>query len=380
MGAAINLEDIRRIARRRVPRAVFDFVDGGAEDERSLDWNRRAFNEVRFRPRVLVDVSERDLRTTVFGQELALPVVLAPAGLARLVHTEGEVAAVRAAGAAGTAFALSTASSCTIEDVGAAATGPWWFQLYLWQSREVVAGLMDRAWESGARVLVLTADVPIVGQRERDLRNGMTIPPRITPRNVVDASWRVRWVRDLLLRRPITFENFLGATAAGDSATALGTYVNRDMINPAASWEDLDWVREHWKGKLVVKGILTAEDAREAIDRGADGVIVSNHGGRQLDGAPGTLEVLPEVVEAVGGRTEVLLDGGVQRGTDVIKAVAMGARAVCVGRPWFYGLAAGGEAGVRKVLELLHDEMDRSMALLGRPTIADLDASVVAGR
>lgn len=380
MARQLTLEDVRRTARRRVPRAIFEFVDGGAEDERTLDWNRRAFEQLVFRPRVLVDVAERDLSVTVLGERWALPVGMAPAGLARLVHPDGEVAAARAATRLGTAFALSTASSATLEAV-AAAGGNRWFQLYLWRDRQVVGSLLDRAQAAGYRVLCLTVDVPIVGQRERDLRNGMTIPPRITPANVIEAARRVRWVRNLLLTRPITFENFLGVEGAkNDSATALGTFVNQRMINPSATWEDLAWIRERWEGPLAVKGILTDEDARRAVDHGAQAVIVSNHGGRQLDGAPAAIEALPEVVAAVGEHAEVLLDGGIRRGTDVVKALALGARAVMAGRPWFYGLAAGGEEGVVATYELLRAEIDRTLALLGRPRAAELDRSVVAYR
>lgn len=381
MARMLTVADVRRRAKRRLPRAIFDFVDGGAEDERTLRWNQTGFADLEFRPRVLVDVSRRDQATTVLGQHVALPILLGPAGLARLVHPQGEVAAARAAGRAGTAFGLSTGSSTTIEDVAAAADGPLWFQLYLWRDREVIEGLMSRAEASGYDVLCLTVDVPMVGQRERDLRNGMRIPPRITVSSALDAARRIRWVRDFLLQRSITFENFLGIEgAASDSATDLGSFVNRDMVNPAASWEDLAWVRDRWPGKLVVKGILTDEDARRAVDTGADGVVVSNHGGRQLDSAPATISVLPEIADAVGDRAEVFLDGGVRRGSDVVKAVALGARAVLLGRPWFYGLAADGEAGVLSVLEILKAEVDRTLALVGRPTLADLDPTVVRRR
>jgi L-lactate dehydrogenase (cytochrome) len=326
-------------------------------------------------------VSSRDLSTTVLGHRVQLPVLLSPAGLARLVHSDGEVAAARAAGAAGTVMALSTGSSCTIEDVAEAASGPLWFQLYLWRDRDVVAGLVERAREAGYHGLCLTVDVPIVGQRERDLRNGMTLPPKLGPRNIVDAAWRVPWWWAFLRGREITFENFLGVEGAqNDSAAALGSFVNKKMINPSATWDELGWLKELWPGPLIVKGVLTGDDARRAVDLGADAVVVSNHGGRQLDHAPPTARALTEVVAAVGDGHEVFVDGGIRRGTDVVKALALGARAVMVGRPWFWGLAVGGSAGVEHVLRILHGEIDRALALVGCARVEDLDASFVQNR
>lgn len=375
----VSIDEVHRAARMRLPRPVYEFVAGGAETESTVKRNRAAWMGYTFRPRTLVDVAERDLSTTVLGQPVSMPLLLAPAGLARLVHPDGEVAAAAAAGAAGTVMALSTGSSCTIEDVARAASGPLWFQLYLWRDRDVVAGLVARAATAGYHALCLTVDVPIVGQRERDLRNGMTIPPRLTPANVVDASWRVPWWWGFLRGREITFENFLGVESAqNDSAAALGAFVNKQMIDPSVTWDELPWLRELWPGPLVVKGILTAEDARRAIDLGAEAVVVSNHGGRQLDGAPATATVLSEVVEAVGDRAEVYVDGGIRRGTDVVRAVALGARAAMVGRPWFWGLAVGGEGGVARVLDIFRTEIDRALALLGASSVRDLDRSFLA--
>jgi L-lactate dehydrogenase (cytochrome) len=374
--AMISVDDVHRAARLRLPRPVYEFVAGGAETESSVRRNRSAWGAMTFRPHTLVDVADRDLSTTVLGRPVAMPLLLAPAGLARLVHPDGELAAAAAAGEAGTVMALSTGSSCTIEDVAAAASGPLWFQLYLWRDRDVVAGLVQRAAASGYHALCLTVDVPIVGQRERDLRNGMTIPPRLTVRNLLDASWRVPWWKGFLGGREVTFENFLGVEGAqNDSAAALGAFVNKQMIDPSVTWDELPWLRELWPGPLVVKGILTAEDARRAVDGGAEGVVVSNHGGRQLDGAPATAAVLAEVVDAIGDRAEVYVDGGIRRGTDVVRALAIGARAAMVGRPWFWGLAAGGEAGVARVLEIFRTEIDRTLALLGVSRVAELDRS-----
>ena len=368
----VTVEDVRARARRRLPRMVFEFVDGGAGDEVTLRANRSAFERWTFRPRMLVDVSERDQRVTVLGEELSLPVIFSPAGLLKLAHREGELGAARAAAAAGTVFTLSTGSSYTIEQVAEAASGPQWFQLYLWSDRSVIEGLVERAKAAGYRALCLTVDVPVVSRRERDIRNGMRIPPRPTAANALDTLRRPDWLLGYLRDRDITFANFT-ELGLGTSATALGTFTNTKMVNPGQSWEDLDWLRELWSGPLLVKGVLTGDDARQAVDRGADAVVVSNHGGRQLDGAPGALAALPEVVAAVGDRTEVLLDGGVRRGADVVKAVALGARAVMMGRPYVYGLGAGGGTGALRVLQILRQEIDHVLALIGCARVIDLD-------
>lgn len=373
----VSVEDVRQRARTRLPRMVFDFVDGGAEDEETVRANRAAFSHLALRSRVLAGVAQRQLSTTVAGQELDLPVILSPAGLLRLVHHEGELAAARAAGAAGTVFTLSTGSSCTIEDVAAAATGPLWFQLYLWKDRQVIESLLARAQAAGYAALVLTVDVPVVGQRDRDLRNGMTLPPRPTPRNVVDMARRWRWLSGFLLGDELTFANFTG-TGRGDSASALGAFVNREMIDPGQSWTDLEWLRQQWTGPILVKGIVAAEDARRAVDCGVDGIVVSNHGGRQLDAMVGSLAALPAVVDAVGSGVDVVLDGGIRRGTDIVKALCLGARAVMVGRPYVYGLAAGGATGALRVLRILRDELDRALTLLGCASVQDLDRSYLA--
>jgi isopentenyl diphosphate isomerase/L-lactate dehydrogenase-like FMN-dependent dehydrogenase len=372
-----EVDDLRRAARRRVPRMIADFVDGGADGEWTVGENRNGFDGVTFRPRQLVDVSERDQSVDVFGDRLALPVMLAPAGLARLVHRRGELAAARAAAGAGTLFCASIASSFTLEDIAAASPAASWFQLYLWKDRSVVSALVERAQRTGYRTLCLTVDVPIVGKRIRDLRNGLTLPPRIRLRTAFDTLRRPRWLAGLARGPKITFSNLVGLTAS-DAAVALATYVNTELINPAASWQDLEWLRDLWEGPIVVKGVLGAADARRAVEAGADGVVVSNHGGRQLDGAPATIRVLPDVVAAVGDSAVVFLDGGVRRGADVVKAVALGARAVLVGRPWFWGLAADGERGVSRMLELFSEEIDRTLALIGRPSLADVDSSAVA--
>jgi isopentenyl diphosphate isomerase/L-lactate dehydrogenase-like FMN-dependent dehydrogenase len=363
-------DDVRRAAGRRLPRAVFEFVDGGAGGEVTLRANRAAFERVRFDPRFLVDVAERETATTVLGERVAFPVLLAPAGLARLVHPEGELAVARAAGEAGTIFCVSTASSCSLEQIADVATGPLWFQLYLWRSAQVVDGLVDRARAAGYHALVLTIDVPVVGNRERDTRNGVSLRPRIDRRAVLDGARRPRWSYRWFRGPAVTFANLVDVVPGG--VAEIAAFVDRELGAASATWDDLDRLRRRWDGPLVVKGILSVEDAQEAVRRGADAVYVSNHGGRQLDGSPATLDVLPRVAEAVGGEVEVLLDGGVRRGEDAVKARALGARAVLVGRPWFHALAAGGEEVVARQLDLLRADVDRTLALVGVGRLDDV--------
>jgi L-lactate dehydrogenase (cytochrome) len=374
---ALTIDDLRRLARRRLPRAVFDFVEGGAGDERTVARNRAAFERLLFRPRALVDVSKRDQATVVLGERVATPVLVSPTGMAGLCWPKGEVAAARGAQDAGTIYTLSTHSSCSIEEVAAGAAGPLWFQLYVWQNRDLTRSFVDRARAAGYRALVLTVDVPIISRRERDIRNGFTIPPRITVRNALDTLRRVGWMRRVLLGPRLTLANLVGAPGAPRTdIVTLGGVANR-QVDPSVAWADLAWFRSLWHGPLVLKGVLTAADARRAVDHGVDGLIVSNHGGRQLDGTPASIEALPEIADAVGDRIEVLLDGGVRRGADVVRALALGARAVMVGRPYLYGLAAGGQAGVRRALRILAGEVDHTLALVGVPRAGDLDPTVV---
>ena len=374
---AINIDDLRRRARRRLPRAVFDFVDGGAEDETTLRANRRGFQQLTFRPRALVDVSQRDQATTILGQPVDSPLVIAPTGLPGLLWPRAEAALARGAARRGIIYTTSTHASMTVEDVAASTTGPLWFQLYVLKDRDLIGRLIERAKAAGYRALVVTTDVPILGQRERDLRNGATIPPKITVRNVVDTVQRLGWMRRVLLGPPITFKNFVGTSAsAGDDPVSLWSYISKQH-DPSVTWDDLAWFRSLWSGPIAIKGIMTGEDARRAVDHGMDAIIVSNHGGRQLDSLPAAIEVLSEVVDAVDDRAEVILDGGVRRGTDVVKAVALGARACMIGRPTLYGLAAGGQPGVERAIEILQLEIDRTLGLLGRPCLADLDRSAV---
>jgi L-lactate dehydrogenase (cytochrome) len=369
--------DFRRIARRRVPTMVFDFVDGGADGELTLDANRRAFEQIVFEPRWMSDVSRIDLTTTVLGEQLSMPYLLAPAGLASVVHKDGELAVARAAAKANTIFCISTGSTYSLEEIAAAApTAKLWFQLYLWKSEEVVSGLIQRAKATGCRALVLTIDVPAVGKRERDLTNGMSLPPRIRPSNILDAAWRVRWLSHFITGNEITFGNLRGI-AAGDDASTVGEYTSRELVDPSVTWERLDWLRRQWDGPLVIKGVLSVNDALECVRRGADAVYVSNHGGRQLDSVSGAASALPAIVDAVNGRAEIFVDGGVRRGEDVVKARALGATAALSGRPWFFALAADGQDGVERMLDIMRADISRTLSLLGVPRFSDVNRSAI---
>jgi isopentenyl diphosphate isomerase/L-lactate dehydrogenase-like FMN-dependent dehydrogenase len=378
--SAVNIADLRELARRRLPRVVFDYVDGGAEDEVTLRENARAFASVAFRPRQCVPVRECELSTTVLGEKLAIPAVLAPVGYSRMFHPDGECGAAREAGRAGTAYTLSTISGHRLEDVKASTTGPAWFQLYLVGGREAAENVIERAQKAGFSRLVVTVDTPVAGLRERDYRNGMTqlvggnlwdsIP--FLPELLTHTGWLVSFLRDGgVPELPNIVIPGKGAMPLTDVASALS--------QTAVTWSDFDWIRRLWKGPIIVKGILTGDDARKAVDRGAAAVVVSNHGGRQLDYAPATLRALPEIVAAVGGHTEVLMDGGIRRGSDIIKALCLGARAVLLGRAYAYGLAAAGEAGVARAIQIIRADLDRTLKLLGCASIADLDASYLAG-
>jgi isopentenyl diphosphate isomerase/L-lactate dehydrogenase-like FMN-dependent dehydrogenase len=374
----VCVEDFRPLARRRLPKAVFDYLDGGAEGEVTLRENRRAFEEVTFRPRHAVAVPECDLRTRVLGVELALPVLLAPVGYSRLMHPGGEVAAARAAGAAGTAYILSTISGHRLEDVKAASRGPVCYQLYLMGGRGAAEAAIERARAAGCHALVVTIDTAVSGLRERDFRNGMKelisggplakIP--YLPQVLSRPGWLIQFLLDGgLPALPNVVIPGQGPMPLIDVAAALAC--------STVTWEDLRWIRKLWPGPMVIKGVLTGDDARRSVDEGAAAIVVSNHGGRQLDYLPATLRVLPEVVAAVNGQAEVLMDGGVRRGTDVVKALCLGARAVLCGRAYAYGLAAAGEAGVTRALEILRVDLDRTLKLLGCPSVSALNRSYI---
>jgi L-lactate dehydrogenase (cytochrome) len=366
-------DDVRKLARRRLPRGVLEFVEGGAGGEVTVRENVAAFARRTFDPRWLTDVSERDTSTTVLGVPVSMPLLLAPAGLARLAHPDGgELDAARAAASAGTVFCVSIASSHSLEEIRAVSEGPLWLQLYLWKSEEVLRRLVDRARAAGYAALILTIDVPVVGNRERDLRNGVGLPPPIRLDTVLDALRHPRWARAYLRTPAIAMANLAGIVPDGVGSVA--EYVDRELTDQRATWERVGRLRRLWDGPLVVKGVLSARDALEAVRNGADAVYVSNHGGRQLDSSPATLDVLPEVAEAVGDRAEVLLDGGVRRGEDVVKARALGARACLVGRPWFLALGGGGRPLLEQWLALVRRDVDRTLALVGVPRIDEVGA------
>jgi L-lactate dehydrogenase (cytochrome) len=368
-----SIDDLRRMARRTVPKPVFDYVDGAAWGEVTYRRNRSAFDALALRPRALVDVSEIELATTVLGRRIDLPIIAPPTGLTGLTHPDGEAAIARAAHALGTIYTQSALSSVSIEEVHAAAPGPKWFQLYVMTDRGLVRDMLARAQAAGHEALVLTVDVAVAGVRERDVRNRFSVPPRLTARAALDGLLRPRWSAGFVTRPRITPGN-LPPTAGGAAGHA--QFVNRSF-DPTVTWEDLATLREQWEGPLVIKGIMRADDAERAVRHGVEAIIVSNHGGRQLDHAQASIEALPAIAEAVGDRAEIYLDSGVRRGTDIIKALALGARAVLVGRPLVYGLGAAGEAGARRALELLRAELATALALAGYPRIAELGPDAV---
>jgi L-lactate dehydrogenase (cytochrome) len=365
--AAVTIADLRRLGRRRTPRAVFDYVDGAAGDEISARRAIAAFDRVEFRPRVLRDVSAVDTTTTILGLPSASPLVFGPTGYTRMMHAEGESAVARVATRAGIPYTLSTMGTTTPEDVAlASGTGRRWFQLYVWNDRARSLDMVERSAASGFDVLMLTVDVPVGGQRRRDVRNGLTIPPSLTWKTFVNGAMHPAWLFDFLTTPPPGF-----ATVTQDESIPMH-YVAGRMFDPSVTFEDLDWFRAAWPGKLIVKGVQSVEDARRLGDAGIDGIVLSNHGGRQLDRATTPLEILSDVVEAVDDRLEVLLDSGVRSGADVAAAIALGARAVLVGRAYLYGLMAGGEQGVQRAYDILDEDLRRTMQLLGATSIAGL--------
>jgi L-lactate dehydrogenase (cytochrome) len=374
--SAVSIEDLRRAARRRLPRAIFDFIDGGAQDEISLRANRSDFERLRLLPRVLTDVSARDASTTLLGENIALPLVVAPTGLAGLLSRKGETAEARAAERAGIPFCLSQMAASSIEEVQQTTTRPFWFQTYLLKDRGINQALLERAHRAGCRVLVVTVDTKAQGPRERDIRNGFTVPPRVTWRNVLDVARRIHWLRDVALGPRVTFANLAGTVVGSADIISIARFA-QEQYDFTVSWSHIDWVRSVWNGKLVIKGVLTPEDTRLAVEHGAQAVIVSNHGGRQLDGAPSAIAALPRIADELQGRAEIILDGGVRRGTDILKALALGARACMAGRAFLYGLAADGEQGVTRALEIFRSELDVSLALLGKASVRELDKSAI---
>jgi L-lactate dehydrogenase (cytochrome) len=375
-----SIADLREAARKRIPRVMFDYIDGAADDEITLYRNNAGFGRYELVPHNLIDVRNIDLRTTVLGQAVEWPVLIAPTGTSRLFHHEGERAVVRAAAKFGTIYSLSSMASYNIEEVAATADVPKWYQIYVWKDRAVVKEFIQRCRDAGYKSLCLTVDTPTVGHRERDLRNGMTVPPSLTASSVVDAALHPIWLWHLLTKPRITLANVKGRPGRGVEKAATLAMTAREQMDAGVTWDDLASMVEEWGGPFSIKGVLRPEDAVRAVDAGVRGIIVSNHGGRQLDHAPAAIDVLPEIVDAVRDRGEVILDGGIRRGTDVVKALALGARACMIGRPYLYGLAAGGQAGVERALELLRSEVHLAMMLLGCASVKALNRGYLRTR
>jgi L-lactate dehydrogenase (cytochrome) len=379
MLAPASVSDYREIARRKLPRLMFDYVDGGAFEEATLAANRRDLQGIALKQKVMRDVSTLDTSMSLFGQDLSLPIVLAPVGFAGMMARRAEVQAARAAEKAGVPFTLSTVGICPIEEVRRATRQPFWFQLYMMRDRGVVKEIISRAQDAGCGALVFTVDLPVLGTRYRDIRNGMGVQLPLVSRLRMAANFLSKpgWLVDVALRgRPLTFGNLAGVVKDAHSLGALLQWTTT-ALDPSVTWKDLEWVRSVWKGPLILKGVLDPDDAREAVATGADGIVVSNHGGRQLDAARSTISVLPHIADAVGDRTTVLMDGGIRSGQDVTRALALGARACLVGRAWVYGAAAQGEAGVTAVLETMKRELRTSMALVGASRVDAIGRSVI---
>ena len=364
-----SIEDFRQLARRRIPLALFDYADGGSYGETTLRRNSADLDAMAFRQRVMVDVSAVQLATTLLGADVSMPLAIAPTGLAGFFHADGEILGARAAAAFGIPFCLSTMSICSIEDVRAATRRPFWFQQYLMRDRAFNQELIERAIAAECSALVLTLDLQVIGERRRDKVNGLTIPPRLTVRNAFDLVTKATWSRTVLFGKRHTFGNLAGRVGGTSQLRTLAEWT-ATQFDPSADWHDVGWVRDRWPGKLILKGILDAEDARLALAAGADAIVVSNHGGRQLDGAASSISVLPEVVAAVAGRCEVFFDGGIRSGQDIAKALAVGARAGLIGKAFLFALAAAGEAGVTRALEILRDELRVTLSLTGTAGVA----------
>ena len=374
---AASVADLRRMAQRRLPSGVFDYIDGGAEDERTLEANVAAFAKVTFRPRVLRGLDQVDTGATLLGRPLSFPLVLAPTGFTRIADPDGELAVARAADRAGLPYTLSTLSTRSIEEVRDASAGRLWFQVYAWRDRGLVKEMIDRSAGAGYEALVLTVDTSVLGRRERDVRRGFSLPPALGPATVIDGALHPGWTWSFLSGEPIRFANVVGRDVGdGASPVTLSDYIGT-QFNPSLSWSDVDWIRSVWDGPIVLKGIQTVEDARLAADAGVDAIVLSNHGGRQLDGAPATLGLVEPVADAVGGMTEIICDGGVRRGSDIVKAVAAGATAAMAGRAYLYALGAAGERGVDRVLEWFRADIVRTMNLVGVRNVPALTPALI---
>ena len=377
MTQILDIHDLKALARRRVPKLFFDYADSGAWTEGTYRANEEDFAKIKLRQRVLVDMTNRSLETAMIGQKVSMPVALAPTGLTGMQHADGEMLAAQAAEAYGVPFTLSTMSICSIEDVASVTTRPFWFQLYVMRERGFVLDLIDRARAAKCSALVLTLDLQILGQRHKDLRNGLSAPPRLTPKHLWMMATRPRWCMKMLGTKRRTFRNIVGHAKGVSELSSLHSWT-AEQFDPQLSWKDVEWIKERWGGPLILKGILDPEDARMAAKTGADAIVVSNHGGRQLDGAHSSISMLPKIVDAVGGEIEVHLDGGIRSGQDVLKAIALGAKGTFIGRPFLYGLGAMGKEGVTLALDIIRKEMDITMALCGKRRITDVGRDIIA--
>ncbi|MCA6123088.1 alpha-hydroxy-acid oxidizing protein [Bradyrhizobium sp. WSM 1704] len=371
------IEDLRQLHKRRVPKAFFDYADRGSYTEDTLRANSADLQQIKFRQRILVDVSRRDLSTTILGEKAAMPLILAPVGLLGMQHGDGEIYACRAAQAAGIPFTQSTMSICSIEDIAAAVDKPFWFQLYVMKDRGFIKSLIERAIAAKCSALVLTVDLQVIGQRHQDIKNGMTVPPEWSLSKLIDFATKPSWVSGVLRGKRRTFGNIAGHVKGADDIVKLSEWT-ASQFDTTLSWKDIDWIRSIWPGKLILKGILDVEDAEIAAKSGAQAIVVSNHGGRQLDGAPSSIEVLPEIVDEVGSKLEIMFDGGIRTGMDVMRALALGAKSCMIGRAYAYGLGAGGQEGVAKAIDILAKELTTTMGLCGVNTIAEIDDKVLA--
>jgi len=376
LATATCIEDLRQMAKRRIPRMFYDYVDSGSWTQSTYLGNEDDFQRLKFRQRVAIDIQSRNLRSTLIGTDVAMPVALAPTGLTGMLCGDGEILAARAAAQFGVPFTLSTVSICSIEDVAAHTSHPFWFQLYVMRDRDFMLRLIERAKAANCSALVLTLDLQVMGQRHKDIKNGLTAPPKPTLANLANLAFKPHWCLSMSRTPRRTFGNIVGHAKGVSDVSSLASWT-AEQFDPTLCWEDIEWIKQAWGGKLVLKGIMDADDARHAVNSGADALIVSNHGGRQLDGAPSSIAALPHIVQAVGNNIEVWLDSGIRSGQDVLRAVALGARGTLIGRSFLYGLAAGGQAGVTRALEIIAKELDVSMAFCGRTDIGGVDRSIL---
>jgi L-lactate dehydrogenase (cytochrome) len=370
------IEDLRQLAHRKVPKAFIDYVENGSYAEQTLRANRTDLERIALRQRILRNVANRSTKTTILGEPVALPLALAPIGLCGMQHGDGEILACRAAQDAGIPFTLSTMSICSIEEVAEAAAKPFWFQLYVMKDRGYIRALIERAAAAKCSALMLTVDLQVIGQRHRDIKNGMTVPPQIRFKNILDIATKPRWALSIARGKRKTFGNIAGHYPGMTDVTVLSKWV-AEQFDASLTWKDVEWIKSLWPGKLILKGILDVEDARNAVKSGAEALVVSNHGGRQLDGAPSSISVLPAIAEAVGGDIEVMFDGGIRSGQDIARALALGARSCMSGRAYIYGLGAAGEAGVARAIEIMRNELDITMALIGVDRVADINRGAI---